>query len=140
MSEDDKRKIRDELTRLRGELGGDAERIGESVQVKERILRSIRNHPGEWMIGGLIGGYALSRVLARRQDAEPPRRENAPGRTATSLVLGLLGIAAKQIMQDCVPDVTRHLREKIETEARRKSGESEDPHPSTESSKLNHHV
>lgn len=104
-----------EIEASRRRLAGDLSGFGHAVNLRERLHQSVSRHPAWWLGGGLLAGWALSKLVApgRRRPGAKTGADLA-GAARHSLFLGLLGLAAKQILRLSEPALKRLAQQEIE--------------------------
>lgn len=66
-SENEKKRIIEQLAKIRVELSNHAANVREDLNVNRRISESIRKHPWSWLSIAAILGWLLSRLPARKK-------------------------------------------------------------------------
>lgn len=112
--ESERVRLRRELAESRRKLSGDVVDLGHAVDVRERLRGSVRRHPEWWIGGGLIGGLILANLLQRPQSKSGGKKDDLPAPVKSSLFLGLLGIAGKQILRLSEPALKRYAQQEID--------------------------
>ena len=108
-SEIEKAKVKYELNKVRRELSGGVDDLGESLDMKERFKSSFRKQAGQWILGGVVAGIGLALVLPRKRRS---REVAVPKRgVVTSLFLNLLGLTSKQIISTSLPFITSYAKQ-----------------------------
>lgn len=133
----DRKTLIADLEKNRIRVADDLAEFGESVNLTHRFKDSVREHPAWWIGGGVLGGIVLSRLLASQGHS---RSENGKSKKSP-IFLGLLGIAAKEILRISTPALKQaagqHLEQWITDRSPQPTGENEDenhPIPNQESS------
>jgi hypothetical protein len=62
-----KRQIRAALTDVRIQLQNEGSQLKRNLNMRQHILKSIKNHPWEWASCASIFGWLLSRIPARKK-------------------------------------------------------------------------
>lgn len=134
--ESERARLRRELADSRRRLSGEVVDLGHAVNVRERLRDAVRRHPAWWIGGGLIGGVLLAN-LVRSPRKKPVKGDTDLSRSVkSSLFLGLLGIAGKQILRLSEPALKRYAQREIERwmELRRVGGQDDGTYPRNEDS------
>lgn len=129
---DERARLLREIESSRRRLAGDLNGLGQAVNVRDRVLASVRQHPARWIGGGLLAGLVLSRTLLPGRRSRRDRLAEAGMAQAAkrSLFLGLLGFAGKQILRLSEPALTRLARQEIERWTRERPAPTRhDQHP-----------
>jgi hypothetical protein len=66
-SENEKKRLIEQLAKIRVELNNHAANVREDLNVNRRISASIRKHPWSWLSIAAILGWLLSRLPARKK-------------------------------------------------------------------------
>jgi hypothetical protein len=108
-SEIEKAKVKYELNKVRRELSGGVDDLGDSLDMKERFKSSFRKQAGRWILGGVVTGVGIALILPRKKRAGEliVKKRGA----VTSLFLNLLGLTSKQIISTSLPFLTGYAKQ-----------------------------
>ncbi len=112
--ESERARLRRELADSRRRLSGEVVDLGHAVDVRERLRDAVRRHPAWWIGGGLIGGVLLANLLRGSRKNSDKGTTELSRSVKSSLFLGLLGIAGKQILRLTEPTLKRYAQREIE--------------------------
>ena len=98
-SADHRAEIVARLAVAREELSRELGNLSDRMNVSRRLQTSFQEHPAWWIGGGIAAGWILSRLLGRNSGS----KTTSANSLSKTLVLGLMGTAAKEIISGIAP-------------------------------------
>lgn len=103
------------LDRSRSRVARDAALLGDSLNVSRKLEASFHTYRYWWIGGGLLTGLFMAKSLLAplRSKSNSPEGEQ-PSSVGSRTLLGLLGIAGKQIIRLSKPVLKKALEKEVE--------------------------
>ncbi len=103
------------LNQSRNRLTRDAAMLGDALNVSRKLEASFHTYRYWWIGGGLLAGLVMAKSLLFPLHSKPePADTEKPSPTRSHTLLGLLGIAGKQIIRWSKPALRKAMEKEVE--------------------------